>query len=155
MRGAALPVLLALSVLAACGSEDETTPVACLNGPAAFTQALQSAPGQVRLTDGVPISNCLTENQSGGDLAEVGGALVEVATKLNLAARQDPGGPATVELGYLVGAAQRGSEDTSGIHSELVRRLEAAALFGPAGKPPPPPFDQAYQRGYAEGRGDG
>jgi hypothetical protein len=157
-RAFAVPVaagMLAVALLAGCGSDDDATPVACLEGPEAFADALSSAPGRVRLSDGVPISDCLTENQSGGDLAEVGGALVEAATGLNADTRQDPGGAATVQLGYLVGAAERGSEDTQGIHAELLRRLEAAALFGPAGKPPPPPFDQAYAKGYAEGLGDG
>jgi hypothetical protein len=156
VRRAALPVLLALAVaLAACGDSDDSTPAACLGGASAFADALAAAPEPVRLDADVAISDCLVENQSGGDLSNVGGAMVEVATKLNADARRDPSGGAAVQLGYLVGAAQGGAEDTSGIHAELVRRLESAALFSPAGKPPPPPFDQLYQKGYAAGRGDG
>ena len=156
MRRAALPTLLILiAASGGCGSDEDSTPVACLSGPGAFSTALGSAPAPVRLADDVPISGCLVPNQSGGDLADVGGDLVVVATRLNAAARKDPGGASTVQLGYLVGAVERGAEETSGIHSELVRRLRAAALFGPAGKPPPPPFDQAYEKGYAAGRDDG
>jgi hypothetical protein len=36
-----------------------------------------------------------------------------------------------------------------------VRRVKAAALYSPAGKPPPPPFDQTYEKGYAAGRANG
>ena len=38
---------------------------------------------------------------------------------------------ANVELGYLIGAAQRGAEETNGIHAELMRRLVAAATYSP------------------------
>ena len=34
--------------------------------------------------------------------------MVEAATKLNAGARANPGGPAAVELGYLIGAASKG-----------------------------------------------
>ncbi len=78
-----------------------------------------------------------------------------VATTLNEQARRDPGGAPTVQLGYLVGAIARGTGDTQGIHAELQRRIEAAALYSPAGKPPPEPFDHAYQKGYAAGKEDG
>jgi hypothetical protein len=154
-RTAPLVLLLALAV-AGCGSADQdSTPVACLNGPGAFVDALSKAPGAVRLAGGVPISDCLVQNQSAGDLATVGGTLVAVTTKLNAGARQDPGGAPTVQLGYLVGAVTRGAAGTQGIHAELVRRIEAAALYSPAGKPPPEPFDHTYEKGYAAGRDDG
>jgi hypothetical protein len=149
-------MLIAAALLTGCGSADQdTTPVACLNGPKTFSDALAKAPGAVRLSGGVPISDCLVQNQSAGDLAQVGGTLVELTTQLNAKARNDPGGDPTIQLGYVIGAVQRGAVDTQGIHAELVRRLEAAALFSPAGKPPPEPFDHTYQKGYAAGRDDG
>jgi hypothetical protein len=145
-----LALAIMLPAAAGCGSADEdTTPVACLNGPAAYARALESAPGPVRLAGEVPISDCLVQNQSAGDLEELGAILVGLATDRNAEARADPGGAPTVQLGYLIGAVQRGAEETEGIHAEFVRRLEAAALFGPAGKPPPPPFDQTYEKGFA------
>ena len=64
-------------------------------------------------------------------------------------------GRSTVQLGYLVGAVTRGASDTGGIHDELLRRVEAAALYSPAGKPPPQPFDHQYVKGYAAGRRHG
>jgi hypothetical protein len=154
-RAALLPLLMLVAVIAGCGSEEESTPVACLNGPQAFATALEQAPGAVRLAGGVTISDCLIENQSGGDLSNVGAALVRSATQLNAEARRDPGGAAALRLGYLIGAVQRGADDTAGIHAELARRLEAAARFSPGGVSLPSAFEQAYEKGYAAGRNDG
>ena len=157
MRFLALVLALVMAAVAiGCGSADEdSTPEACLGGANQYYAALQKAADPVRLPGDVPISDCLVENQSAGDLATVGGTLVKVATELNAKARRDPGGPPTLQLGYLVGAVEKGASDTHGIHAELQRRIEAAALYGPAGKPPPPPFDQTYRKGYAAGRSDG
>ena len=57
--------------------------------------------------------------------------MVEAATRLNAEARAEPGGAANLQLGYLLGAAQRGAEGTEGIHAELIRRLTAAARYSP------------------------
>lgn len=152
-----LLALLALSMAAAaCGEDDDdATPVACLEGEGAYARALESAPGPVRLDGDTPISECLTRSQSAGHLGRLGTILVGLTTELNAEARSDPGGSPTLQLGYLVGAVERGSERTGGVHAELRRRLEAAALFSPAGKPPPEPFDHTYARGYAAGKRDG
>jgi hypothetical protein len=161
MRSPVHPSVVALLAVAAflpaaCGSDDEdTTPAACLSGQKAYAEALQDAPGAVRLDGETPISDCLVRNQGAGDLARIGTILVGLTTDLNAEARDDPGGPPTVQLGYLVGAVTRGGEETQGIHAELIRRVEAGALFSPAGKPPPPPFDQTYRKGYAAGSNDG
>lgn len=142
--------------IAACGSADQTsTPDVCLGGPNAFLDALGDAPQHVRLKGDVAISDCLVRNQGSGELADLGTTLLAVATRLNEQARQDPGGAPTIQLGYLVGAITRGTGGTQGIHAELQRRIEAAALYSPAGKPPPEPFDHAYQKGYAAGKDDG
>jgi hypothetical protein len=53
-----------------------------------------------------------------------------------------------------VGAAERGAEETSGIHGDLILRLNAAARFSPAG-PPSPAFRRAFERGYEAGRDSG
>ena len=156
MRRPAPLVLLVSLAIAGCGSADQdTTPVACLSGPRAFTDALRDAPGAVRLAGGTPISGCIVHNQSTGGLTQVGDTLVKVSTELNAEARSDPGGPPTVQLGYLIGAVTRGAAETQGIHSELLRRIEAAALYSPAGKPPPEPFDHTYEKGYAAGKDHG
>jgi len=103
----------------------------------------------------VPISDCLTKNQTGGDLATVGSAMVTAATKLNAEARAKPGGDANIELGYLLGAAQRGAERTDGIHAELIRRLTAAARYSPDNRPLPPAFGRAYREGFDAGEARG
>lgn len=145
---------LALS-LAGCGNQGGSTPVACLEGPAAYKRALAAAPGGVLLDGGTPISDCVASNQSGGDLARVGEAMVETATNLNAQARQEEGGQAGIELGYMLGAAQRGAEDSEGIHSDLIRRLTAAARYAPGDEPLAPRFLAAYRRGFDAGRVDG
>ena len=149
------PVLLAVLVLgwAGCGSDRSTeAPAACLSGAGAYLKALKQAPGEVRLDGSTPISECLVPEQAGGELAQVGAAMVTAATRLNAGARTDPSGPAAVQLGYLVGAVQRGSEDTGGIHADLVRRLNAAARFNSGGELLPASFERTFGRGYAAGR---
>ena len=123
-------------------------------GRVAYLKALHGAPGEVTLGGETPISDCLTENQTAGDLTTVGEALVDAATKLNAQARDEPGGAANLQLGYLIGAAQRGADDTEGIHTDLIRRLVVAARFGPEGKPLPRPFIKTYGKaGERKARG--
>jgi hypothetical protein len=154
VRPAACLLALVGLVLAGCGSSDGAeTPAACLAGPPTYLKALQDAPGPVRLAGETPISDCLVDDQSAGDLADLGASLVRTATLLSAAAERDPGGPQTVRLGYLVGAVQEGASETSGIHADLVRRIEAAPRYlKPRGKRS---FELAYARGYAAGRGGG
>lgn len=149
-------LLAALAAIAGCGGgADEPTPDACFEGAGAYEEALAAAPGAVELSDGTLISECLARNQDGGELAQVGEALVEAATRLDAEAREDPGGQANLELGYLLGAAERGGEETEGIHSDLLRRLEVAAQFAPGKQPLPPEFRAAYQRGFDAGHEEG
>src|SRR5215203_1362411 len=96
---AALLASLALAAIG-CGSSDDSTPVACLEGAPAYESALRAAPDEVLLEEETLISECLTRNQSGGDLARVGEALIETATDLNAAGRVEPGGAANLQLGY-------------------------------------------------------
>jgi len=151
----AIAVLSAIAVLAGCGSTDEGTPVACREGSGVYFSALHAVPGAVKLRGATPISECLVENQAGGDLATVGTTMVAVATKLNAEAREHPGGDANVQLGYLLGAAQRGANQTDGIHAELIRRLSAAARYSPDNRPLPATFLEAYQRGFDAGEAGG
>ncbi|HYP56461.1 MAG TPA: hypothetical protein VEQ41_09220, partial [Solirubrobacterales bacterium] len=140
-------------VLSACGATDDATPVACLDGPGAYVGALGNAPGEVELSGEVPISDCLAENQQGGDLATVGKSMVEAATRLNGEAREERGNEAALQLGYLLGAAARGADETGGIHTDLLRRLDTAARFGPAGgRQPSASFQRAYEAGFEAGR---
>jgi hypothetical protein len=149
--------LTVTAVLAAagCGRTDETTPVACLEGSGAYLRALSGAPAAVTLDGETPISDCLAENQKAGDLAAVGTAMLAAATKLNGEARAEPGGAANLRLGYLLGAAQRGADGTSGIHAELIRRLTAAARYSPDNRPLPPAFIRTYRDGFDAGEAHG
>jgi len=144
-----------VAVLAGCGDQDDSTPVACLEGAAAYQRALQAAPGEVRLDGETPISDCLAPNQAAGELTQVGEALLETATALNAEARAEPGGAANIQLGYLLGAAQRGAEESEGIHTDLVRRLVVAARYAPDKQPIPKEFVVAYREGFDAGRSGG
>lgn len=153
------PFVISLALLVAfaagCGGRDDSTPVACLEGTQVYVDALADAPGAVRLEGETPISECLAENQRGGELATVGEAMVEAATALNAAARDEPGGEANLRLGYLIGAAQRGANRTEGIHADLVRRLVVAGRYAPGAQPLPPGFVRAYREGFDAGRAGG
>jgi hypothetical protein len=153
-----LPLLLAGAALllgAGCGSAGDQTPVACLNGGGAYLRALGDAPAEVTLAGGIPISDCLAENQTDGDLATIGNSMLRAATALNATARGNPGGEANVELGYLIGAGQHGAEGTGGIHAELMRRLIAAATYSPGRQVLGKRFERAYREGFDAGLEDG
>lgn len=147
--------LLATLAAGGCGKQDDSTPVACLEGSRAYVEALADAPGEVELAGETPISDCLAENQQGGDLATVGEALVEAATELNAEARAEPGGDAGLRLGYLIGAAQRGADRTEGIHADLIRRLAVAARYAPGREPLSPAFLATYRQGFDAGHRHG
>ena len=153
----AVPLFVAMALVpAGCGSSDSgTTPTACLVPAPAYLKALEGAPGPVRLAGETPISDCLVENQSAGDLADVGASLVRAATVLSAASRKDPGSEQTLRLGYLVGAVQAGASETSGIRTDLVRRIQAAARFAKPSGRGARAFGLAYARGYAAGRSGG
>lgn len=150
-----LAMVLTGAIASGCGDQDDSTPVACLEGAAAYEQALEPAPGEVRLEGETPISECLAPNQTAGDLARVGETMVEAATDLNAEARTEAGGDAAVQLGYLLGAAERGSEESEGIHSDLVRRLTVAARYAPGRQPLTEDFLAAYEEGFEAGRSGG
>jgi hypothetical protein len=151
----AILVAFVVAFAAGCGGRDDSTPVACLEGAPVYVEALAGVPGEVRLEGEMPISECLAENQEAGELATVGEAMVEAATGLNAEAREDPGGEANLQLGYLIGAAEKGSEATEGIHADLVRRLVVAARYAPGSQPLPPAFVRAYREGFDAGRAVG
>ena len=151
LLGLAAPLLLA----SACSSDEESTPAACLNPAGTYLEALRGAPDEVLLEGETPISDCVVPDQEAAELSTVGGSVVEAATRLNSEARADPSGPAAVQLGYLVGAVQQGAEDTSGIHTDLIRRLDTAARFSPGGEELPVEFERTFGQGYAAGQESG
>jgi hypothetical protein len=150
---AVLAALLLPVVLSGCGGGSSSeAPGACLVTDRGYLRALERAPGAVRLAGSTPISSCLVSEQDGGQLANIGQAMVVAATKLNAEARRDPGGPSAVQLGYLLGAVSRGADS---IHTDLVRRLNAAAHFSAGGGTPPAEFERTFGRGYAAGQRSG
>jgi hypothetical protein len=153
-RAALLLIVLAL-VTAGCGSSDgaANTPTACLAPAATYLKALEAAPGPVRLSGSTPISDCLVEDQSAGELADVGASLVKAATLLSAAAERHAGAEQALRLGYLVGAVEEGASQTSGIHTDLVRRIQAATRILTRGGRSS--VARAYARGYEAGRRDG
>jgi len=156
MRRLVALCLIAIAALAAgCGQQDDSTPVACLEGSETYLRALKTAPDEVTLDGETPISACLVENQKGGELATVGTSMVNAVTQLNAEARAEPGGEANLELGYLLGAAEHGAEETEGIHAELIRRLSAAARYSPDSKPLSPAFLRTYREGFDAGAAEG
>jgi hypothetical protein len=155
MRRLAAALLATTALLLGCGGPSDETPVACREGAGAYLKALASAPQPVRLQGEVAISDCLAQNQKAGDLATVGTAVVKAATALNAEGRADTAGGAPLRLGYLVGAAARGAERTSGIHADLIRRLQAAAVYSPGGSPLPGAYRRAYERGFEAGHEHG
>jgi hypothetical protein len=153
LRVATVIAAVALGIAACSSQEDEETPAACLTEAPAYLEALRAAPGEVRLDGTTAISDCLTPEQDGGELARVGSAMIAAATVLNGEARVDPSGPAAVQLGYLTAAVSRGADS---IHTDLARRLTAAAQFSPGGSGKlSPEFLRTFGRGYEAGRETG
>ena len=113
---------LATAALWGCGREERRLPAACIAGSDHIAQALRRAPAPVRLGDGTRLSACVERARSDGEIQTVGALYTQVATAL--AARVPASDVAAVRLGYLIGATRRGARHTTGIHEELLRRLE-------------------------------
>jgi hypothetical protein len=156
MRARVAIALLAAAATVAiygCGAKkNDLAPAACLVSDRGYLRALQAAPGPVRLTGTTPISDCLVPEQDAGQLASIGHEMIIAATKLNLETRRNPGGPASLQLGYLIGAVAKGADP---IHTDLVRRLNSAARFTATGATPSAAFERSFGRGYAAGHTSG
>jgi hypothetical protein len=134
-----------------CGSKGSTTtPTACLLPVGHYMKALEAAPTTVRLAGDTPISDCFSGTEDPG----VGQTVIKAATVLNGQARRDPGGKATVRLGYLDGAVHQGASQAPG-EADLVRRVDTAARFNPHGGSPGAAFERAFGKGYAAGEATG
>jgi hypothetical protein len=149
MPRALCAALLAAALLAACSREEEPEPPgACRSaGPAQVRAALAEAPGSVRL-DGTPLSRCISDASDSADIQQVGGVYLAVATELAPAARARPEGEEAAQLGYLIGAVQRGSVGAQGVHYEMLRRLEQEARGLPS-------RSAAFRAGRRAGRSSG
>lgn len=152
-RVAVLLMGATFALISGCGnSQDDQAPASCLVGNEAYLKALERAPAPVLLGSTTPISDCLVPQQQAGQLASIGQEMIVAATKLNAEARRDPGGPASLQLGYLIGAVSKGADS---IHTDLVRRLNSSARFSETGGALPASFERAFGRGYAAGQRSG
>lgn len=133
IRFTALVATVACGLLVgACGETETDTPAGCFVSAASFASSLRQAPGEVLLDAEVPISGCLVKNQKEADLQEFGLTAIKVATRTS-AQIADPGPDgikAAIDAGYLVGAIEKGAEESEGIHSTLVDRITSAASNG-------------------------
>ena len=143
-----LCALLALA-LGACGGT-APLPQSCLEArDGDVLRALRHAPGDVALHDGTPISTCVARAIGDVDLQVVGVALTVAADRL--AQRVAGSDRAAFQLGFLMGATERGAARTTGVQSELSSRVrQAAGLEGG-----PPARHAALLRGRAAGRRGG
>ncbi|HEV3001711.1 MAG TPA: hypothetical protein VGW75_13300 [Solirubrobacteraceae bacterium] len=143
-RAAAALVLAALALTACSRSDGPAPSPECTVGPRELAKALRAAPGDVRLVDGTPISDCVGRARSDSNLQNIGLALTRVAEDLEAGARTAPR-PA-LELGYLIGAARRGAPHDSSLQAELVYRLERSAAVSM-----PPECERALVEGMRAG----
>lgn len=121
----AIGTALAALVAGCGGAEPEPLPPACSLGPEPVLRALRTAPGDVRLADGTPLSDCVARATDDAELQQVGYAFTPAADRLARRGTEE----AAVQLGYLVGAVRRASMRSNGIHAELVRRMESRVTF--------------------------
>lgn len=110
-----------VALLGACGAGDEVLSSACTDR-AQVERALARAPDAVTLADGASLSSCLRGATTPALLQDLGLTFTAVAEKLETQANGDPA--AARQLGYLIGAARRGIEGSSGTSAELTHRLE-------------------------------
>jgi hypothetical protein len=140
---------LAVAALVGCGDDEDPLPAACTTGVRATVKALAAAPAQVRLDGDTRISTCVERARRDAEIQEVGAIFTRVADEL---AGALPGSDrAAVQLGYLIGAAREGGRNTSGIHEELIRRLEQTPGLDGA----PPARRDAFRRGEKAGESSG
>ena len=147
----AAPLLLAVLAIAGCGKADPAPLGAGCADREQLTGALAKAPGPVMLASGTTISACVSSARTDSDLMTLGYSITAVADGL---AEQARGGDraAALQLGFLVGAADRGARNSQGIQSELAYRLESAARrIESAGSTVQAAFEQGRRDGRARG----
>jgi hypothetical protein len=143
-------IVIAGVLTAGCGSKGSSAaPSACAAPARDYVKALQAAPGAVRLDD-TAISDCFT----GEEDPNVAHAVIGAVSRLNAQARRDPAGPATVRLGYLVGAVHKGTAHVPS-DADLVRRVDTASRYAPGGGSLGARFERAFGKGYAAGEATG
>lgn len=148
MRRAA-GLLVVAAAAAGCGAREHVVAAACRTGGKPVERALARAPGPVALPGGTKLSECVAEAVNDAQLQAVGAAFTEAAAHMSPAARRTAA--AAARLGYLVGAVERGSEQTAGFQAELLFRMRAFVDPGSLG----PAQRAAAERGRAAGHARG
>jgi hypothetical protein len=146
-----LAAALVFLALAGCGEDDPPLDATCTASPEAIVRALRGAPGEVALTSGTRLSQCVSRAATDAELQSVGAVLTD-ASEL-LARRAEVGDErAALQLGYLAGAVRRGAARTGGVHAELERRISRSGAFlDSAG----PRVERALLRGLRAGEARG
>jgi hypothetical protein len=139
----------ALALLALSGCGGRTAPAdACIQAqPEDVLQALAHAPGRVALADGTPLSQCVRRTLDDGRLQALGATLTAAAD--TLVQRMRTSDAAAFQLGFLIGATDRGATQAAGFQEDLANRIAGAAP--PDGGPRRAPL----MRGRAAGLRDG
>lgn len=138
---------LALLALAGCGARTPPSQACIQAQPADVLQALGAAPGPVALADGTALSQCVRRTVDDSRLQALGAALTGAADVL--ARRMRTSEAAAFQLGFLIGATDRGATQAAGFQDDLANRIAGAA------PPDGGPNRSALLRGRAAGRRHG
>lgn len=131
MGRTAVACALALLALAGCGGGTSPSQ-ACIQAQSAdVLRALSRAPRRVTLDDGTLLSQCVRRTVDDVRLQALGAALTLAAD--TLAQRMPASDAAAYQLGFLIGAAARGSAQAAGLQDDLAQRIAGSA--GPDGGP--------------------
>lgn len=138
-------LVVVAATVGACGVDRAEMPPGCRTGAPSIQRALRTAPAPVRLPGGATLSQCVERALTDADLQNTGALFTAVADRL---ARDVPRrDAAAVQLGYLVGATERGAQRTNGVGAELVNRMDG--VLGLSGGP------RERRAGFARGRAAG
>jgi hypothetical protein len=138
--------VFALLALGGCGRTPPTQ--ACIQAQTPdVLQALRSAPRHVALTDGTLLSQCVRRTIDDSRLQALGAALTAAADAL--AQRMPTSDAAAFQLGFLIGATDRGAAQAAGLQGDLANRIAGAA------PPDGGPRRATLMRGRAAGRRGG
>jgi hypothetical protein len=148
-RAVALAALSAALAAGGCGNDERPLPAACATDVPPIARALARAPAPVKLDGGTSLSTCVERARSDADIQTVGSVFTRTADEL--AGRVDRSDAAALQLGYLIAAVRKGARHTSGIHEELVRRVEQTTGLDGA----PRARRAAFDRGLAAGERSG
>lgn len=127
-------------------------PSACIDTDRdGYERALAGAPGAVVLPGRTLISTCLRRVRTDADLQTLGVTVHSVAEELATRAREGDV-DAALALGFFSAAVARGAARSSGISSELARRVQTA---GTGVREHSPAVARALDEGLATGAAHG